>query len=644
MQVNLTANTDLQHGRGVQEAGDPRAGRRAGPPGGRRRRRARRRRTTTRTCASPARRPSSWASGCCRTPTRSTSSSASATEMTSIQAELPAGMQASIAYDSTEYIEDAIDEVAEDAERDGPDRDRRDLPVPRLAALGAGAGGRHPGLADRRRLPDAGVRLHAEPADAAGDRAVGRPGRRRRDRRGRERRAPHARGARRRSRRRSIGARELVGPDHRHDHHAGGGLRADRLPGRPDRRAVPRVRLHAGRRGLHLGRRGADAVADDVLAAAARRATTSAASPGYVEPALRGGARRLRARRSPATLRCRPGGATRCGSIVVAADRADVHVLGRRSWRRTRTRASCSASSRRPPNATLEQTQLYSPRGAATSSSDDPGVRAQLPDHVPDRRLRRHGREAVERAQADDATRSRWSRPASSPSIAGVRAPVFLPPALPERRRLPGRARDRVDGRAAAAGPSSPNQLVRDGRSRAGSSPSRRRRRRSRPGEDRDRRSIATRCASHGPDHEPGRARDLSAMLGGNFVNRFNIDGRSYKVIPQVERSERLTPEQLARHPRHGPGRQAHAALGGRDAADARPSRARSTASSSSTRSRSRACPAARLARQALWPCSRTRPRAILPPGYHARLHRRVAPAPAGGRQVPARRACSRRC
>src|SRR5262249_14993214 len=39
---------------------------------------------------------------------------------------------------------------------------------------------------------------------------------------------------------------------------------------------------------------------------------------------------------------------------------------------------------------------------------------------------------------------------------------------------------------------------------------------------------------------------DLSSMLGGNFVNRFNIDGRSYKVIPQIERAGRLTPEQLA--------------------------------------------------------------------------------------------------
>ena len=38
---------------------------------------------------------------------------------------------------------------------------------------------------------------------------------------------------------------------------------------------------------------------------------------------------------------------------------------------------------------------------------------------------------------------------------------------------------------------------------------------------------------------------DLSAMLGGNFVNRFNIDGRSYKVIPQIQRADRLNPDQL---------------------------------------------------------------------------------------------------
>jgi multidrug efflux pump len=38
---------------------------------------------------------------------------------------------------------------------------------------------------------------------------------------------------------------------------------------------------------------------------------------------------------------------------------------------------------------------------------------------------------------------------------------------------------------------------------------------------------------------------DLSAALGGNFVNRFSIAGRSYKVIPQLLRVERLNPDQL---------------------------------------------------------------------------------------------------
>ena len=38
---------------------------------------------------------------------------------------------------------------------------------------------------------------------------------------------------------------------------------------------------------------------------------------------------------------------------------------------------------------------------------------------------------------------------------------------------------------------------------------------------------------------------DLGAAVGGDFVNRFSIAGRSYKVVPQLLRTERLTPEQL---------------------------------------------------------------------------------------------------
>ena len=48
-------------------------------------------------------------------------------------------------------------------------------------------------------------------------------------------------------------------------------------------------------------------------------------------------------------------------------------------------------------------------------------------------------------------------------------------------------------------------------------------------------------------------ARDLGSMLGGGYVNRFINEGRSYRVIPQVERGERLNPEQLLDYHIRGP-------------------------------------------------------------------------------------------
>lgn len=51
-------------------------------------------------------------------------------------------------------------------------------------------------------------------------------------------------------------------------------------------------------------------------------------------------------------------------------------------------------------------------------------------------------------------------------------------------------------------------------------------------------------------------ARDLGSMLGGGYVNRFINDGRSYRVIPQVERGQRLNAEQLLDYQIRGPGGQ----------------------------------------------------------------------------------------
>ena len=86
------------------------------------------------------------------------------------------GMKVGIPYDSTAYIQDAINEVLQHSDRDAADRDRRHLPVPRVVPVGAHPDCCDSDFADRRGLPDAGRRLHHQPADPAGDRAFGRTG------------------------------------------------------------------------------------------------------------------------------------------------------------------------------------------------------------------------------------------------------------------------------------------------------------------------------------------------------------------------------------------------------------------------------------------------------------------------------------
>ena len=181
----------------------------------------------------------------------------------------------------------------QDARRDDPDRGHRGVPVHGLAAHGARAARRDAGLADRRGDRDAGAGLQPEPAVDPRDRALGRARRRRRDRGGRERRAPrpHGQDADRCGDPRRARADR---PDHRDDDHARHGLRADRLPGRPHRLAVPGVRDHARGRGGAVGHRRRYALAGDELAlrAPARR---GGPADGARQPRLRGGAPRLRA-------------------------------------------------------------------------------------------------------------------------------------------------------------------------------------------------------------------------------------------------------------------------------------------------------------------------------------------------------------
>ena len=138
--------------------------------------------------------------------------------------------------------------------------------------------------------------------------------------------------------------------------------------------------------------------------------------------------------------------------------------------------------------------------------------------------------------------------------------------------------------------------------------------------------------------------RDLSTLLGGDYVNRFSIQGRSYKVIPQVKRAR---------------------------AADARPARRQHL---HHRRSDDKLVPLSTFAtlRTTTEPrelkkfqqLNAVRIQGVIPPpvpldqalsvprrrgqgdpaaGLHDRLRGRVAPAPHGRQQVPRRRSCSRR-
>ena len=283
----------------------------------------------------------------------------------------------------------------EDPERDAPDRRRGHLPLPGLVPRGAHPHRRDPDLAHRRRLPDAGLRLHDQPADPARHRALGRSRGRRRDRHGRERGA--APPARRQAVRGGDQGRARAGrPDHRDDDHAGRRLRADRDPGRPDGRALPRVRVHARRRGHRLGRGGADAVADDGLEAPARRRHRE----GLRRRGQSGVRRRSQSVHAPADRqpqlppgRVRPLGDRRRPHVPV------LHVLAE------------GAGAGRGPGGGLRDHPGGAQRhaGADLALLEEGHRRLQvvsrepehLPAHGPHRRLRRHGHQALERAQEE---------------------------------------------------------------------------------------------------------------------------------------------------------------------------------------------------------------------------------------------------
>ena len=164
--------------------------------------------------------------------------------------------------------------------------------------------------------------------------------------------------------------------------------------------------------------------------------------------------RRFEAVRAPLRARSRlDARRPRLGAVAVGnrggADAAALPLLGQGAGadggpgRRVRHRPGLRELDARPDQAVRRQ--------GAGRLRVLPGDREHLPDHLAHRRIRRHGDEALERAQEDDlaaadgvvrkalADRRRARDPDDAAAAAG-------------RRRLPGRPGDRLDGRAAAAG------------------------------------------------------------------------------------------------------------------------------------------------------------------------------------------------
>ena len=129
---------------------------------------------------------------------------------------------------------------------------------------------------------------------------------------------------------------------------------------------------------------------------------------------------------------------------------------------------------------------------------------------------------------------------------------------------------------------------------------------------------------------------DISAMIGGNFVNRFNIAGRSLQGDPANQAGRALesgparrtstSPDRRTNSSRSAPSRRSSNKTVPRSLNRLQQLNAVTISGVSAIADRSGACKL--LEDEAA---------KILPKGYYDRLHRRVAAAARRGRQVPAR-------
>ena len=316
-----------------------------------------------------------------------------------------------------------------------------------------------------------------------------------------------------------------------------GRIRSDRLSRRPHRRTVHRVRLHARRRGDRFGGHRADALADDVLAAAASRiARTSktgrAASSGSSTRAssrLRGWyqrrlerslelharhrrVRRARAREHRASVSQRQERARAAGGSGLHGRTADL-------------RARCDAAAKAPVRRPRRTRSSRAEHGIQNVFQiEAPGQSIRRADTAPDHAARRRDAGIQQPAAATQfrgGRRRSWcSSCPRSPALRGLPVQFVIKTTEPALRlnEVSRAFLDEVnksgmflffDTDLKYDLPQSVIEIDRDKAAQLGLTMS-----------------------------QVGSS--LGSLLGGGYVNYFSMQTRSYKVIPQVQRVSRL--------------------------------------------------------------------------------------------------------
>ena len=263
-----------------------------------------------------------------------------------------------------------------------------------------------------------------------------------------------------------------------------------------------------------------------------------------------------------------------------------------------------------PANASLEQVTTYS-KLVNDAFKSTPEFEHSFQISFPDRRFRRHVAQVVAGPETERVPIEAELN-AKLMGITGIRAPVFLPPALPNPGLFPielvisstaehkdmVRFADELVMAAATSGQFAFPPIV-DVRIDQATTE-----------------IVVDRSKAASMGLTMGQlGADISSVLSGNFVNRFSMDGRSYKVIPQIQRASRLTPAPARQHPRLGSERPADPAQRDRDPAHGR--RAAHAQSLSAAQRHQGLRRRDAVARG--WPrrAGRRRRRRILPQGYH---------------------------